>query len=132
MNLFMRQVSSAFSKRVDMTRALGSFFTGKLEGSESVGTWIHSAAGILFGTIYFLIMHLMGALNFPYALFLGLGFGFFHGLVTSYALMFVASERHPIKEYRKATLEEGMLHLIGHLIFGGVVGLLGGLLSTIF
>jgi len=131
MNLFMRQVSSAYSKRVDMTRALGSFFTGKIENSETVGTCIHSVAGVLFGVIYFLIMHLMGALNFPFALFLGLGFGFFHGLVTSYVLMFIASERHPIKEYRKATLEEGMLHLIGHLIFGGIVGLLGALLSLI-
>ena len=132
MNLFMRQVSTAYSKRVDMTRALGSFFTGKLENSETIGSCIHGAAGILFGTIYFLIMHLMGALNFPFALFLGLGFGFFHGLVTSYVLMFIACERHPIEEYRKATLEEGMLHLIGHIIFGGVVGLLGALLSLIF
>lgn len=132
MNLFMRQVSSAYSKRVDMLRALGSFFTGKLENSARVGTMIHSAAGILFGIIYFLIMNLMGALNFPFAIFLGVGFGFFHGLVTSYVLMFAASERHPIKEYRKATLEEGMLHLIGHIIFGGVAGLLGALLSFVF
>jgi uncharacterized membrane protein YagU involved in acid resistance len=131
MNLFMRQVSTAYSKRVDMVRALGSFFTGKLENSARIGTAIHSAAGILFGIIYFLIMNLMGALNFPFAIFLGLGFGFFHGLVTSYVLMFVASERHPIKEYRKATLEEGMLHLFGHMIFGGVAGLLGALSSLV-
>lgn len=129
MNQFMRTVSAAYSKRVDMTRALGSYFTGKLENANSVGTAIHSVAGIVFGVIYFCIMDLMGALNFPFAIFLGIGFGFFHGLISSYALMFYASERHPIEEYRKATLEEGMLHMIGHLIFGAVTGLLGGLLS---
>ncbi|HAV12475.1 MAG TPA: hypothetical protein DCX06_03110 [Opitutae bacterium] len=132
MNLFMRQVSSAYSKRVDMIRALGSFFTGKLENSAGIGTMIHSIAGILFGIIYFLIMNLMGALSFPFAIFLGIGFGFFHGLITSYGLMFYASERHPIKEYKKATLEEGMLHLIGHIIFGAVTGILGALLSFAF
>lgn len=129
MNLFMRQVSSAYSKRVDMVRALGSFFTGNLDNADSVGTAIHSVAGIVFGMVYFLIMNAMNALIFPSAIFLGLGFGFFHGLITSYGLMFIASERHPIEEYRKATLEEGLLHLVGHLIFGGVAGLVGGLFA---
>jgi hypothetical protein len=130
MNLFMRSVSAAFSERVDMVVALGSYFTGKTENAASLGTVIHSVAGIAFGIIYFLIMNAMSALIFPYALFLGIGFGFFHGLIMSYGLMFYASERHPIEAYRKATLEEGMLHLIGHIIFGGVAGLIGGLITT--
>jgi uncharacterized membrane protein YagU involved in acid resistance len=129
MNLFMRSVSRAFDRRADMVRALGSFFTGKLENAAMVGTLIHSIAGVVFGMIYFAIMNVMGALTFPYALFLGLGFGFFHGLVTSYILMFYASERHPLEDYRKATMQEGVLHLIGHIIFGGVAGLLGGLIA---
>ena len=129
MNLFMRTVSAAFSKRVDMIRALGSYFTGTTENASNLGTLIHSVAGILFGILYFLIMHAMSALIFPYALFLGMGFGFFHGLVMSYALMFYASERHPIEEYRNGTLEQGLLHLVGHIIFGGVAGLIGGLIA---
>ena len=44
---------------------------------------------------------------------LGIGFGFFHGLIVSYGLMFYASERHPIETYKKATLEEGLLHFVG-------------------
>lgn len=129
MTSFMSAVSAAFSKRVDMARALGSYFTGKAEGSGGLGRLIHSVSGLIFGMIYFAIMQMMGALVFPYAFFLGIGFGFFHGLVMSYGLMFYASERHPIEEYRKATLEEGLLHLVGHIIFGGVAGLLGSLLS---
>ena len=125
----MSAVSAAFSKRVDMARALGSYFTGKAEGSGGLGRLIHSVSGLIFGMIYFAIMQMMGALVFPYPIFLGIGFGFFHGLVMSYGLMFYASERHPIEEYRKATLEEGLLHLVGHIIFGGVAGLLGSLLS---
>ena len=131
MNLFMRSVSAAYSERVDMVIALGSFFTGSLENARSLGTTIHAGAGIFFGICYLMIMNAMSALVFPYALFLGIGFGFFHGLVMSYGLMFYASERHPIEIYKKATLEEGLLHLVGHVIFGAVVGLSGGLLGLV-
>ncbi|NBB78808.1 MAG: hypothetical protein GVY36_05090 [Verrucomicrobia bacterium] len=129
MNLFMRLVGRSFDRRADMVRGLGSYFTGKLDNAAFVGTAIHSVAGVVFGMIYFAIMFSMGALIFPYAIFLGLGFGFFHGLITSYMLMFYASEKHPLEEYRKATMEEGVLHLVGHVIFGLVVGLIGGLVA---
>jgi uncharacterized membrane protein YagU involved in acid resistance len=129
MNLFMRSVSATFSKRVDMVIALGSYFTGRTDNAANIGTLIHSVTGIIFGILYFLILHAMNALIFPYALFLGIAFGFFHGLIMSYVLMFIASERHPVEAYRKATLEEGMLHLIGHIIFGAVAGLIGGLIA---
>ncbi len=69
----------------------------------------------------------MNATVLPFSLFLGLGFGFFHGLIASYVLMFYARERHPVGKYRRATFEIGLLHLLGHLIFGASVGLLGGL-----
>lgn len=132
MHGFMRSVSSAYSKRVDMIRALGSYFTGNLDTAHTLGTRIHIIAGIAFGILYLAIIQKMGALNLPFAIFLGLGFGFFHGLFISYLLMFYASEKHPIEQYRKATLEEGLLHLVGHVIYGGTTGLLGGLLATIF
>jgi uncharacterized membrane protein YagU involved in acid resistance len=129
MTAFMAGVSSAFSQRVDMVRALGSYFTGRMEGSLWLGRMIHAGSGLIFGVIYLVIMHRMDALAFPYPIFLGIGFGFFHGLLMAYCLMIFASERHPLEVYRKATLEEGLLHLVGHVIFGTVVGLLAALLS---
>lgn len=129
MDAFMRAVSTAYSSRVDMILALGSFFSGNVKNAQKLGSTIHSIAGAIFGAIYLLIIHQLDALIFPYALFLGIGFGFFHGLIVSYGLMFLISERHPLPEYRKVTLEVGLLHLVGHLIFGAVTGLLGGLLG---
>ncbi len=131
MTVFMLQVSSSFSKRVDMVQALGSYFTGKAEGSHRIGKMIHAVSGLLFGMIYCAIMYTIEALAFPHAIFLGIGFGFFHGLFMSYVLMFYASKKHPIKEYQDATLEEGLLHLVGHIIFGAVFGLLAALFSLI-
>ncbi|MFP4165648.1 MAG: hypothetical protein ACLFUF_00585 [Opitutales bacterium] len=132
MILFMHSVSSAYSKRVDMLTALGSYFTSELKNAWRIGAIIHACAGIIFGVLYFLVFNIMGALHFPQSFFAGLGFGFFHGLIMSYILMFYASARHPIEEYRNATLEEGLMHLVGHIIFGGVAGLLGGLLALPF
>ncbi|MEM8867979.1 MAG: hypothetical protein AAGC73_06895 [Verrucomicrobiota bacterium] len=132
MTLFMRTVSAAYSKRVDMLRALGSFFTKRAKGSEALGALLHALSGIIFGALYLYIFNKMGVLQLPYSLFLGLGFGFFHGLFMSYCLMFVASEHHPLEEYKNATLEEGLLHLVGHLIFGGVTGFVGGLVIALF
>ena len=131
MTAFMLQVSAFFSERVDMVQALGSYFTGKVKGSGRIGKMIHAASGLLFGMIYCAIMYTIKALAFPHAIFLGIGFGFFHGLFMSYVLMFYASGKHPIKEYQDATLEEGLLHLVGHIIFGAVVGLLAALFSLI-
>ena len=48
MTFFMGAVSQAFSKRVDMARALGSYFTGKAEGSGALGRAIHSFFRCLF------------------------------------------------------------------------------------
>lgn len=129
---FMLKVSSTYSRRIDMVEALGSFFTKKSEGARELGKKIHALSGLSFGMLYFIGMYLMGALTFPYSIFLGIGFGFFHGLIMSYVLMFYASERHPIEEYRKATMEEGVMHLAGHIIFGTVVGLAGALFSLFF
>lgn len=131
MNLFMRAVGRSFGRSADMVRALGSFCTGKMDNAKTVGTAMHCVAGISFGMIYLAIMQSIGALTFPHALFLGLGMGFAHGLVMSYVLMIFASEKHPLEDYRKATMREGVLHFVGHLIFGLVTGLLGGLIGMI-
>jgi hypothetical protein len=81
---------------------------------------------VVFGVIYLFVMSAMNALALPGSFLLGLGLGLFHGLIISYALMFYASERHPLEDYRKATLPEGALHFLGHIILGGVTGLPGG------
>jgi len=128
MDFFLLLASKDTKPKVDMTEALGSLLTGRLEGATALGRAIHLLSGVAFGVIYGLIMLSAQATALPYSLFLGLGLGLFQGIFVSYCLMFVVAERHPIKKYRDATLQTGALHLIGHLVFGGIAGLIIGLL----
>ena len=80
-----------------------------LHNARALGTAIHAIAGLVFGMIYFLIFAAMNALVFLCAL-------------SRHRLRLLsrsdrelwshvhASERHPIETYKKATLEEGLLH----------------------
>ena len=112
---------------VDMVLALGSFFTGQKENSARFGFLIHLGSGLLFGLIYGLIFSSIGILVLPQIFFIGVGLGFLHGLAMAYALMISMAEKHPLAEFRSVSLIIGVIHLVGHIIFGAVVGLLAGL-----
>jgi hypothetical protein len=127
MNGFMFGVSRWFSERVDMTKALGSLLTGNLENARATGTLVHCFSGFVFGVIYLILFDLTQLIEVSNLVLLGAGIGFIHGLVVSYGLMFVVSERHPIEQFRTVTIETGLLHLIGHVLFGLTVGLSCGL-----
>ncbi len=112
---------------INMIEAIGSLVTGSLENSMRVGMALHLASGIFFSfnyTILFMAMHTGGL---PETMFAGIGFGFFHGLIVSYALMFYVSDKHPIERYRRMSFQVGGLHLLGHMIYGGIVGLIVGI-----
>ena len=71
----------------------------------------------------------LGYTHLPLSMMLGLGIGFFHGLVVSLALVWIVSERHPLEEFNDAGLAVGLSHLLGHVVYGGVVGVVVGLSS---
>ena len=127
MNFFMRWMSSITDQKFDMIEALGTLITGSEEGASRVGNWAHLISGIFFGMIYTLLMVAIKPHGLPLSLFLGLGFGFIHGLIVSYLLMFYIAEKHPSEKYREATLPIGFIHMLGHVIYGLVVGLVVGL-----
>lgn len=132
MNGFMRAISARFSDRVDMIAALGSLMTGRQENASLVGTLMHAASGFTFGILYFALLNLTSITYVPALAAMGLGLGFIHGLVVSYGLMVLVSERHPVPRFRNVTLETGLLHLVGHVLYGLTVGLLAGLISCLF
>lgn len=132
MNLLMRRVSQQRDVPVNMVAALGSLIIRREEGAERVGTVVHFVVGVIFAAIYLGLFVLTGLTALGQTLALGLGFGLIHGVVVTLGLMIVVDEQHPIEKYRRATFAVGLIHLFGHILFGGLIGLLGGLGFLLF
>lgn len=119
MHGLMLAISSRQEVPVNMVRALGSFGSGEVnERATWIGFAAHTAGGAVLGLIYGLLLHFLGIQSHPVAFLAGGILGFFHGLVVAYILMYYAAERHPVADYRKATMPVGATHLCGHIFFG--------------
>ena len=78
-----------------------------------------------------LLMVTLGYTHLPHSLMVGLGVGVGHGLIVSLMLMWVVSHQHPLAEFKEADLLVGLSHFAGHVAYGGVVGLVVGLLPLV-
>jgi hypothetical protein len=115
--------------RRNMIVALGGLLTKSRESATRVGLMAHAISAIGFALLYTLAMLWLHQTRLPAALVLGLGIGFFHGLIVSLMLVWVIAEGHPFEEYGEAGLAVGLSHLIGHVAYGAMVGLVVGISS---
>jgi uncharacterized membrane protein YagU involved in acid resistance len=109
--------------KANMIVALGSLFTRSRETAWRVGIILHAVAAIGFAVAYALLMLRLGFTRMPHSLFLGLGIGFAHGLIVSLGLVWVVAEQHPLAEFNEAGLAIGLSHILGHVVYGAVVGI---------
>ncbi len=113
--------------KADMLVALGSLLTKSREQAWRVGAVLHVISAIGFAAVYTLLLLWLGLTKMPVSMMLGLGVGIVHGLLVSLMLVWVVAEQHPLEEFNEASLAIGLAHLVGHVAFGGVVGLVVGL-----
>jgi hypothetical protein len=113
--------------KADMLVALGSLLTKSRDNAWRVGAVLHATSAIGFALVYTLLMFWLGFTHMPRSLMVGLGLGIVHGLLVSLTLVWVVAEQHPLEEFNEATFAIGLSHLVGHVAFGGVVGLTVGL-----
>ncbi|QYM78275.1 hypothetical protein K0B96_13325 [Horticoccus luteus] len=107
----------------DMVAAVGSMITKRRENSFAVGALVHLVVGVVFAFLYLLGFARIGFIHFPAAPIAGLFIGALHGSAVAIALVWVVSDQHPLQEFQRASLAVGVLHCIGHCVFGLVVGL---------
>lgn len=112
--------------KADMIVALGSLFTKTRDNAWRVGATIHTFSAIAFAMIYALIMVALHTTGMPMAMMLGAGIGFAHGLIVSLGLVWVVAEQHPLEEFNDAGLAIGLSHIVGHVVYGAVVGFVVG------
>lgn len=119
-------VGTAGWAKADMIVALGSLFTKSRQTAWRVGAMLHGVAAIAFAMLYALAMLSLGYTHLPASLLVGIAIGFGHGLVVSLGLVWVVAEQHPLEEFNEAGLAIGLSHLLGHVVYGAVVGLVVG------
>jgi hypothetical protein len=112
--------------KADMIVALGSMFTKSRDTAWRVGALLHIVSAIGFALAYTLLMHALGFTEMPQSAMLGAGVGFIHGLIVSLGLVWVVAEQHPLEEFNEAGLAIGLSHIVGHVAYGAVVGLVVG------
>jgi hypothetical protein len=110
----------------NMVVALGGIVTRSRDSALRVGLILHTLSAIGFAMVYAMLMLWLGMTGMPTALVIGVGAGFFHGLIVSLMLVWVVAEGHPFEEYNEAGLAVGLSHLLGHIVYGTVVGLVIG------
>ena len=113
----------------DMVRAIGSVVTGRYENSLWPGLVIHFTFGIIFAILYIYVLNRLPDISSARLWqYMGLGvfFGFAQGLFVSILLMVVVAEYHPLKRFRVSGFGVALVHVLGHMVYGGTVGLLAG------
>ena len=127
MELAMGLISRGGWAKGDMIVAIGSLVTKSRDNAFRVGAIIHAICAVGFAAVYTMLMLVLGVTQLPLSMMLGLGVGVLHGILVSLMLVWVVSESHPLPEFNDAGLEVGLSHFIGHVVYGGVVGVVVGL-----
>ena len=121
---FMWLITNSKLANCNMVVALGSLLTRDKKSEFFVGLGVYTLGGVMFGLLYNLLLSEIYIDN-PYFMIGASTFiGFVHGIVVSYAIIAIFSEKHHDPRFQNASLEIGVAHLFSHVVFGLVVGMM--------
>lgn len=60
------------------------------------------------------------------AIGIGAMIGLFHRVAFAFLLVIMVAEHHPLEQYQDAGFEVAIAHLVGHVVYGILVGLVVG------
>jgi len=127
MSLVMWLITRSGLANADMVRAVGSIYTRSYENALIPGFIMHFAAGIIFAFLYVVFLSLFSLGSVGAYIGMGAMTGVFHGLVVSFLIVVLVAEHHPIEQFQKAGSEVAVAHLVGHIIYGLIVGAVIGI-----
>lgn len=88
-----------------------------------VGSLVHCIAGVVFAMIYATIFLLFGLSTPAAIIFVGLGIGWWHGVMMSLIFVVATVLSNPEGEMRKVQFSGGPAYLVAHMIYGLLVGI---------
>ena len=116
----------------DMINAVGSIVTKREENALAAGLLVHFGSGVIFAYIYVGAWSIWEFTAPGIYIMFGLLTGLAHGLVVSFVLVALVAEHHPVAKYRQAGLGVALAHLVAHVAYGVVVGLVASFLLLRF
>ncbi len=105
----------------DMVRALGSLITRSYTNALGVGLVIHFVSGTIIAAIYLHTFSILQLSNLPSEVLVGGLFGFGQGLIVGWCIIRFA-DRHPVPEFQQADFQVAAAHVIGHIVYGVLMG----------
>jgi uncharacterized membrane protein YagU involved in acid resistance len=115
-----------------MIMAVGSIFAKSYEDSFATGLIIHFIAGIIIAFVYVTLISLFTPASLAGTIALGGMIGFAHGVAFGFTPVIAVAEHHPPEQFRSAGLEVAVTYLLGHVIYGVLVGAVVGLTGIRF
>jgi hypothetical protein len=106
--------------RVDVVRAVGALYTKNRQGAFVPGLAMHFVAGIVFAYGYYWLLHLS---HLPLTALSCLFLGLIHGTIVMLFVAIAVLEHHPVKRYQLRGPMTGIAQILGHAVYGLVVGL---------
>jgi uncharacterized membrane protein YagU involved in acid resistance len=127
----MHLIDRAGLANAKMEVAIGSLITKSPDNARQVGLMMHFSAGIGFAVLYTILFSALNIQALGLSFGLGIITGFVHGFVMSFLLVYAVAERHPLPEFREAGFGVAVAHVVGHVVYGALVGLVLGVFALL-
>lgn len=105
--------------RVDVIRAVGALITRDRGSAFGPGIVIHFCIGVAIAYFYFFVFEFM---KIPLDTLTGLFAGAVHGALVMLVVAIAILEHHPMKRYQRRGPMTGFAQVLGHAVYGAVVG----------
>jgi len=115
-------ITTSGKANADMVRALGSLLTKSLDNAMAAGFVFHFLGGAFWAVVYTLFLTAFQSPDIFTMTVLGGALGLFHGVIFALAMVIFVAENHPVERFREAGPRVAVAHLIGHIVYGIVLG----------
>ena len=127
MSITMWLITQTRLANADMIRAVGSILTRSYENAFTPGLITHFTVGILIAFVYAAFLNLFDYRSIVAYSSIGAMMGTMHGLAVTFALVILVAEHHPLEQFREAGAEVAIAHMVGHIVYGLIVGAIIGI-----
>lgn len=127
MSLLLYAIGQSGAQGAEWVKGIGSSIPTPAGGSQVPGAAIHVIAGIVFAYVYALLGRQFAFQVPGQMIALGVVVGLVKGIVASLVLGMLAFDQDPMGRVSQAGLGVGIVHAVGHAVYGLLVSVLFGI-----